>query len=91
MGASEKHRFTSYERDSETGNDYAMNRHYGNAVGRFMQPDRVGCSPGAPQSPVDTAFKGLYPGGGQQLNFNLSGRDKVIRWRNDNVGGKVKD
>ncbi|HKV39365.1 MAG TPA: RHS repeat-associated core domain-containing protein, partial [Blastocatellia bacterium] len=50
VGASEKHRFTSYERDSETGNDYAVNRHYANAVGKFMQPDPVGGSPGAPQT-----------------------------------------
>ena len=41
--------------------------------------------------PVNAAFKNSYPGGGQQLNFDLNGKDKVIRWRNDLVGGKVKD
>jgi RHS repeat-associated protein len=41
--------------------------------------------------PVDAAFKTSYTGGGQQLNFKLNGENKVIRWRNDLVGGKVKD
>ena len=41
--------------------------------------------------PVDAAYKNFYPGGGQQLNFQLSGKTKAIRWRNDLVGGKVKD
>jgi RHS repeat-associated protein len=38
-GATEKHRFTSYERDSETGLDYAINRSYSSSVGRFSQAD----------------------------------------------------
>jgi hypothetical protein len=40
---------------------------------------------------VDSALKNFCPGGGQQINFKLQGKDKVIRWRNDLVGGKVKD
>jgi hypothetical protein len=40
--------------------------------------------------PVPAAFKNLFPGGGNQLAFKLSGKEKVIRWRNDLVGGKVK-
>jgi RHS repeat-associated protein len=50
-------------------------------------PERVFYS----SRPVDAAFKNFYPGGGQQLNFQLNGKTKVIRWRNDLVGGKVKD
>jgi RHS repeat-associated protein len=38
-GEVEKHRFTSYERDGETGTDYAINRQYQNSTGRFMRPD----------------------------------------------------
>ena len=49
-GVTDKHRFTDYERDSETGLDYATNRHYVSANGRFMQPDVVGGSTFAPQS-----------------------------------------
>jgi len=38
-GQSEKHRFTSYERDSESGSDYAINRQYSNVTGRFNRAD----------------------------------------------------
>jgi len=38
-GENEKHRFTNYERDSETGTDQAINRQHQNANGKFMQPD----------------------------------------------------
>ncbi|MEK6410027.1 MAG: RHS repeat-associated core domain-containing protein [Acidobacteriota bacterium] len=38
-GTQEKHHFTSYERDSETGSDYAVNRGYSPNVGRFQQAD----------------------------------------------------
>jgi RHS repeat-associated protein len=49
-GESSKHRFTSYERDSETGTDYAVNRQHQNANGRFMQPDPISGNIGNPQS-----------------------------------------
>jgi RHS repeat-associated protein len=49
-GQDEKHRFTSYERDSETATDYAVNRQYQMSVGRFNRPDPVGGSIGNPQS-----------------------------------------
>jgi len=39
VGESEKHRFTSYERDGDGGTDYAVNRHYHSATGRFIEPD----------------------------------------------------
>jgi RHS repeat-associated protein len=51
-GAQEKHHFTSYERDGETGTDYAVNRQYSQIVGRFNRPDpkRSSCqSTGEPQ------------------------------------------
>jgi RHS repeat-associated protein len=49
-GTAEKHRFTNYERDAETGTDYALNRQYSNALGRMHQPDRAGGSASDPQS-----------------------------------------
>jgi RHS repeat-associated protein len=49
-GTSEKHRFTSYERDGESNTDYAMNRQYGMNNGRFMQPDPIEGSVANPQS-----------------------------------------
>jgi RHS repeat-associated protein len=49
----QKYKFTGYERDSETGLDYAMNRYYNPRLGRFMSPDPSGlalASFNAPQS-----------------------------------------
>jgi RHS repeat-associated protein len=46
----EKLLFTSYERDSESGNDYAMARYDINRVGRFASPDPLSGSTGDPQS-----------------------------------------
>jgi RHS repeat-associated protein len=41
VGENEKHRFTTYERDSESGTDYAVNRQHSFNTGRFMQPDPI--------------------------------------------------
>jgi RHS repeat-associated protein len=51
-GAQEKRRFTGYERDAESGTDYAVNRQYAPSVGRFMQADPYRASGGSedPQS-----------------------------------------
>jgi RHS repeat-associated protein len=51
-GTTDKHKFTSYERDSETGTDYAVNRQYAQNAGRFMRPDPYEGSdnPAIPQS-----------------------------------------
>src|SRR5438128_8158638 len=38
-GEQEKHHFTSYESDGESGTDYAVNRGYSAAVGRFLSSD----------------------------------------------------
>ena len=45
-----KYQFTSYERDSESGNDYAQARYHINRLGRFSSPDQVSGSPANPQS-----------------------------------------
>ncbi len=42
--------FTSYERDSESGNDYAVARFYVNRLARFSSTDPVGGSTANPQS-----------------------------------------
>jgi RHS repeat-associated protein len=49
-GSSEKHRFTNYERDVESGTDYAINRQHHFATARLAQPDRVAGGAGNPQS-----------------------------------------
>ena len=42
--------YTSYERDAESGNDYALARSYANAQGRFVAPDPLEGRVGDPQS-----------------------------------------
>lgn len=42
--------FTSYERDSESGNDFAMARYSVNRLGRFSSQDKMSGSPLNPQS-----------------------------------------
>ncbi len=49
-GTQQKQHFTGYERDAETGTDYAVNRQYHQAVGRFNRVDPLAGSVGAPQS-----------------------------------------
>ncbi len=50
QSGSTKWQFTSYERDSESGNDYAMMRSYVNRLARFSSPDPVAGSLADPQS-----------------------------------------
>ncbi len=49
-GTQENHHFTSYERDAETNQDYAVNRFHNFNVGRFTSGDRATGSPANPQS-----------------------------------------
>jgi RHS repeat-associated protein len=43
-------KFTGYERDSETGSDYAFARYYGSRYGSFLSGDPMGGDPSDPQS-----------------------------------------
>jgi RHS repeat-associated protein len=38
-GIADTRRFTKYNRDAETGTDYALHRQYSNGIGDFLQPD----------------------------------------------------
>ncbi|HXL21809.1 MAG TPA: RHS repeat-associated core domain-containing protein [Candidatus Dormibacteraeota bacterium] len=49
-GTASKLKFTSYERDSESSNDYAMARSYVNRIARFSSPDPLYGSLANPQS-----------------------------------------
>ena len=49
-GAASKLKFTTYERDSETGDDFAMARYAVSGLGRFSSPDALAGSALAPQS-----------------------------------------
>jgi RHS repeat-associated protein len=43
--------YTGYERDTESGNDYAQARHYANSMGRFLSPDPSGLAYADPDNP----------------------------------------
>ncbi len=45
-----KGKFTAYERDTESGNDYALARSYVNRLGRFSSQDPIAGSTAAPQT-----------------------------------------
>jgi RHS repeat-associated protein len=49
-GTTTKVKFTSYERDSESGNDFALARYHVNRLGRFSSPDLLSGSIKNPQS-----------------------------------------
>jgi len=49
-GSGDKLMFTTYERDAETGNDYAQARQYVNGIARFSSLDPLAGSIGDPQS-----------------------------------------
>lgn len=42
--------FSTYERDAESGNDYALSRSYASTQGRFLSPDSLEGIVGDPQS-----------------------------------------
>jgi len=49
-GGTNKLKFTTYERDAESGNDYAIFRTYVSRLGRFCSADPVAGSVDDPQS-----------------------------------------
>ena len=49
-GDNNRKKFTGYERDTETGLDFAQARYYSNTQGRFTSPDTLLGSIGNPQS-----------------------------------------
>lgn|GEM_PF-1973361 len=62
-GSQEKHHFTSYERDTETADDYALNRVYSQRTGTFNRPDPYAgsCDYGNPQSLNRNAYAANDP------------------------------
>jgi RHS repeat-associated protein len=55
---STNYKFTGYERDAETGFDYAFARYYNSSLGRFMSPDPLAGSIADPQSLNRYAYVG---------------------------------
>ena len=58
---STKWQFTTYERDGESGNDYALARYDVNRLGRFSSPDPLGGSIASPQSLNRYTYAGNDP------------------------------
>ena len=64
-GDNNRKKFTGYERDTETGLDFAQARYYSSTQGRFTSPDSLLGSIGNPQSLNRYAYVGNNP-----LNFS---------------------
>jgi RHS repeat-associated protein len=60
-GTATKFKFTAYERDTETGNDFAMARYDVNRLGRFATPDPLSGSSANPQSLNRYSYTGNDP------------------------------
>lgn len=54
-------KYTAYQRDAESQNDYALARYYVNRLGRFPSPDPLGGSAGNPQSWNRYTYSGNDP------------------------------
>jgi RHS repeat-associated protein len=54
-------KFTTYQRDQESGLDYAMDRYYGNSAGRFNSPDKGRFTLGIPSSLNRYTYSGSDP------------------------------
>jgi RHS repeat-associated protein len=60
-GSQEKHHFTKYERDTDSGTDYALNRQFAQGVGRFMRVDYEAGSTANPQNLSRYSYSGDDP------------------------------
>lgn len=93
-GTTDKHRFTSYERDSERGLDYAVNRYYGTPSGKFISVDPLqsmerrktegsgGCSTGARTSQSDRYTQNPQAWNNYSYTFNnpINLKDHLGLW-----------
>jgi RHS repeat-associated protein len=68
------YKFTGYERDTETGLDYAFARYYSSRLARFMSADPLEGSSGDPQS----LNRYTYVGNSPLNSVDPSGMDKCV-------------
>jgi hypothetical protein len=82
------HRLYNISDDPNSGNDPGpLERQYVNPIRSELKlPQRLHYS----SEPVPGGIKNFFPSGGHQIRFQLNGKEKVIRWRDDVVGGQVK-
>jgi RHS repeat-associated protein len=85
---SSNYKFTGYERDAETGLDYAFARYYNSRLARFMSADPLGGDSGDPQSLNRYAYVGNGPTSSTDptgmLRYPCRNRDGECDWGDDN-------
>ena len=84
-GWTSKWKFTSYERDAESGNDYAMFRTYVNRLGRFSGPDPIGGFASDPQSLNRYAYVRNDPAGSVDALGLLVHPRRALLWNSDGI------
>ena len=73
-------KFTTYQRDQESGLDYAMNRYYANTAGRFNSPDKGALNLSVPTSLNRYSYVGLDPINHSDRVEMKSQRRNASRW-----------
>lgn len=81
--------FTGYERDSETGLDFAEARMYSSEQGRFDVPDPSQSS-AKPENP-QTFNRYSYVGNNPTLRIDISGKDWIVGYYSEKVNGQLVD
>jgi RHS repeat-associated protein len=90
---SDKWKFTTYERDAESGNDYALARYDVNRLGRFSSPDPMSGSTANPQSLNHYTYTGNDPINaidptGQSEVYLICGAGPAMNYSDQTCGGE---
>jgi len=75
------YKFTGQERDTESGLDYFIARHYSSNLGRFLQPDRVNVTWRRLLQPGNTLNKYAYAANNPLLYVDPNGEDITVFYR----------
>jgi len=78
-------KFTSKERDSESGNDNFGARYYSSAMGRWMSPDRLNLTDDRLVNPSNTLNKYIYGANNPLSYIDPDGRDLVALYEPPNL------
>jgi RHS repeat-associated protein len=84
--SNDKLTFTSYERDKESGNDYAKARYYISRLARFSSPDPVSGDPSNPQSWNRYGYVGNDP-----INLTDPEGEYCVYWSDDGSSVESED